>query len=197
MTDKPAGQAARERRRSLLWSVRRLARETALSPALISQFENGKAAPSRRSMSRIEWALRMPEGYLLMLAGFIPREDYERAQQMAEKAMQVPEMVAVARGDTDQERLEWLTSDYLLLIGHDLTGKLGEDRPNMHMANWQLVDPEAPESELIRSIEEFKATMHRPKPSPQPIEGWDELTDTDRLFIQQMVNKLRQRSDDE
>lgn len=196
MTDKPAGQVVREWRRSFLWSVRRLARETALSPALISQFENDKATPSHRSVARIESALRMPEGYLVMLAGFIPREDYERAQQMAEKAMQVPAMVATARGDTDRDRLDWLTADYLLLIGHDLSGKLGEHQPNMHMANWQLVDPDAPESELMRSIEEFKA-LHRPKPSPQPIEGWEELTDADRLFIQQMVNKLRQRTEDE
>lgn len=189
--DISAPKAIKQQRGSMLWSVRRLARESGLSPAYISQIESGKKPLTPRATVKIAEALGVPPHDLLAMAGFIPWADLQTAQGMAVRAMQVPEMVTAASGGTDKQRRDWLIDDYLMLLGHNTSGNDEEFGPAQHWANWQLVDPDAPPSMLRSEIEGWKRSQIAPKAPPSPIEGWDELTDTDRTFVQQMVNKLR------
>jgi len=186
-----APQAIKDVRRARLWSVRRLARESGLSAAYISQIESEKRPLTPRATARIAEALSIPAHDLLTMAGFIPRADLEKAQGMAVRAMQVPAMVQTAHGRTDNDRRDWLIDDYLMLLGHSPSGIETDYGPGAHWADWRLVDPNAPESKMRHDIEQWKHAQTAEETPASPIEGWDDLTDADRAFIQQMVNKLR------
>lgn len=185
------------RRQELGWSVRRLARESGLSPALISLVESGKRPLTAPAAGRIARALGFPARDLLAVAGFIPEADLELAREQAKRALAVPDLAAQARGTSDEERLDWLTDDYLLRLGHSPSGNDGDASPNSHFANWQLLDPNEPASELLDEMARWLHDRSTAAAPPIPIEGWDELSRADQQFVQQLVNKLRRRTSDE
>jgi transcriptional regulator with XRE-family HTH domain len=199
----PAAEAIKQWRRSRLWSVRRLARESDLSPALVSQIENGKRPLTVRAAAKIAHALAVPPHELLGEAGLIPREKMLEARGMGQRATQVPEMVAQARCPKNYEALkDWFTADYLRLLGEDAYGNGYDDGPGGHWADWRFVDPTLPESRLRLEPDDLLVERARPPiqptgPARSPIEGWDNLSPADQQFIQQMVNKLRRSTSGE
>lgn len=193
-----APKIIKERRRSFLWSVRRLAREAGLSAPYVSQIENGKRPLTPRATGQIADALGIPTYDLLAIAGFIPQDDLDRAKGMAYQAMRVPEMCLAARGDTDKQRTDWLIVDYLYRLGHDPYGTGWDYGPGGNHLDWTPLEPDAPEpitNRMLREAHEWRAGMSVANTSP--IEGWDELSPADQTFIQQMVNKLRRPAADE
>lgn len=185
------------RRKELGWSVRRLARESGLSPALISLVESGQRPLTAPAAGRIARGLRLPARDLLAIAGFVPVADLELAREKAQKALAVPDLAAQARGATDEERLDWLTDDYLCLLGHSPSGNNSDPMLHAHTANWQLLDPDAPASALLDEMTQWLRDRSSATAPPTPIEGWDELSQADQQFVQQLVNKLRRRTTDE
>jgi transcriptional regulator with XRE-family HTH domain len=182
-------------RQTRLWSVRRLAREAGLSAGYISQLENGTRPVTARVMARVAEALGLPSWLLLTKAGFIPEEHLTEAKQMAEKGMTIPSIHAQATGADDRQKLEWLIADYLLLLGDDLSG-IGAEAgalPCPPGVDWTPLVPDAPPTMATvarASLNELLTAQHLPR-TPTAIEGWDDLSDADRAFVQQMVNKLR------
>lgn len=192
--DMTPAQFIKNERLTKLWSVRRLSRESGVSAGYISRIETEKQDVTSRAAGRIAKALRVPPHYLFMLAGFIPEDDFQLAEDMAERAMWVPSLADQAKTYCPHDPKAWLIDDYLLLLGHDITGKGNDFGPGGHIADWQLVDPAAPASVLRQRIAEWKTHQPPPPTVTTPLEGWDGLSPADQLFIQQMVNKLRRRS---
>ena len=186
------GELIKACRTARLWSVRRLAREAHLSAGYISQLEKGNRPVTPRALGAIADGLGLPPYELLTKGGFIPAEHLERAELSAERALHVPTIVSAARGETDAQKLDWLIVDYLYLLGDDPYGTGWEGGPGGNHADWTALLPDAPPpitDRLLREAMEWKASL--PRGSASPIEGWDELSEADRVFVQQMVNKLR------
>lgn len=196
-----ARKAIRERRLSLLWSVRRLARETGLSPAYISQIESGKRPMTARAAGLIAEALGVPAHDLLAMAGLLSWDDVNEAKVMARRALAVPGIVGEGPLSDPAATIEWLTDDYLMLLGLDPNGRGNPIGKNAHTAEWHLLDPSLPRSEVLRQLEEELSRARGTAPAaprtPDAIEGWDELSDADRTFVQQMVNKLRRAASED
>ncbi|MBN1461061.1 MAG: helix-turn-helix transcriptional regulator [Armatimonadetes bacterium] len=186
-----AREAIRDRRRSLLWSVRRLAREAHLSPGYISQIESGKRPLTARAAGQIAEALGVPPYDLLALAGFLDWNAVHEAKRRAREALRVPGMVAAARVSHPEQVEQWLVEDYLLLLGLSPSGRGNSYGPGAHLADWSQVDPSLPPSRILQDMRDWAHTNTEPSARPAPIEGWDELSDTDRALVQQLVNKIR------
>jgi transcriptional regulator with XRE-family HTH domain len=179
------------------WTIRRLARESGLSPAYISQLEKGQRPPTPAAAGRIADALGEHPYELLCALGFIPLDHMNEARQMAEAALEIPSLGGQARGETAEAKLDWLIIDYLYLLGDDPYGTGWAYGPGGNEADWTPLAPERmaeadanPRTAEIRKLR-FPHRAQTAKPAPSPIEGWEELSDSDRHFVQQMVNKLR------
>ena len=96
----PLGRRVRAFRLQRVVSLRDLARLTGLSRSLLSLVENGKARPSDAAVERIEVALGLPGGELLLLAHLertsldvlrlIPAAAVERFLDRPGKPVEVP-----------------------------------------------------------------------------------------------------------
>jgi len=183
--DNPAVKLIKTMRKSQLMSVRRLARESGLSAAYVSQIESGTRPLTPRATTKIADALRIPPYALLSEAGFIPAEHVEKARAMVTRAEnETPEML----GKRD---FDWAVADYLFALGDDPYGTGLQYGPVPPSLDWRQLDPEAPAPMLDVARQWATEQAAKQKREVPPIEGWDELSDADRTFVQQMVNKLR------
>lgn len=192
MTDMDAGKIIRRHRTARLLSVRRLARDARLSAGYVSQIESGKRPLTTRVTGAFADALGIAPHELLAECGFIPEALLADAKEAAAKAMALPDFATRARGRTDAERRDWLIADYLIARGHDPYGTLSDRAMPPPALNWSPLLPDAPTpaaDALREAIEHARAQAA----AATPIEGWEELSDSDRQFVQQMVNKLRRR----
>lgn len=192
-------------RERLHWSKRRLAREAELSPAYIVQMENGERPVTERALARVADAVGLHPYQLLGEAGFIDPAHVEEAERMAAEAMKLPAMVDRARPGDTGGKLAWLVADYLMLLGDDPYG-VGADVTPLIDCDWSTLAPERWKAvedgsgkakttgQIIAEAEEWLAA--RPK-APTAVEGWDELTDTQRVLVQQLVNQFRRSADGE
>jgi transcriptional regulator with XRE-family HTH domain len=185
------------RRNALGWSKRRLARAAQLSAPYIVQLENGERPLTPRAVAQIADAFRIHPLTLMTETGFIPAEHLAEAEDAATKGLADPEIAKRARDHDIGGKHMWLVADYLTLLGDDPYG-LGSRPHGLVAIDWSTIAPErtaaAPEGvmylePLIRELE-HELAIRETRP-PAPIEGWDELSDADRSFVQQMVNKLR------
>jgi transcriptional regulator with XRE-family HTH domain len=175
------------------WTVRRMAREAKLSAGYVSQLENGRRPVTARVMGEVADALGIPPYELLSEGGFIPAGHLQEAVEMAQRALDVPSIRDKARGSDDAERLDWLTVDYLYMLGDDPYGTGWDGGPGGNHADWTPLVPDAPTPLPLRlkpQLNEWLAN-NTPTRMPSVIEGWDELSEADQRFVQQMVNKLR------
>jgi len=204
MTAIEQGEVIKSLRKQLFWSARRLARETSLSASYVSQIERGERPLTAKIAVRMADAFGMPPYELLQATELLPPEDVEEAKGMARRALAIPSMVEGARwAETADGKYHWLVADYLFMLGHDPYAGGYDGGPGGNALDWTALVPDAPEPWLrritpkgdIRPLsppEQHHAPAERTAPSP--IEGWDDLTDADRQFVQQMVNKLRRPS---
>lgn len=185
-------QIIKESRKSRSWSIRRLGRESGLSAGYVSQMESGARPVTPRAMGYIADALGIPPHEMLSLGGFIPDGHLDEAKRMALLGMAVPSIHDRARGGTSTEKMDWLIVDYLYLLGDDPYGTGWTGGPGGNEADWTPLVPDAPTPLLIRMRSELDAAIAiEERKLISPIEGWNDLSDVDRAFIQQMVNKLR------
>lgn len=187
----------RMQRRSRFWSVRKLARAAVLSPAYVSQIENGNRPLTPRAAGRIADAFGIPPYELLALAGFIPQPDLDRAKEMAQRALnEAPEIAAKAGPhEVDGESgLDWLVIDYLYLLGHDPYGTGWDGGPGGHQADWRILDPSAPPPMMERLKPDIEAWQERRRElEKRPLSGWDALTLEEKQLIQELVDKILSR----
>lgn len=190
-------------REDLRWSKRRLARESELSPAYIVQLENGERPVTARILGRIADAMRIHPYVLLGEAGFIPPEHVAEAEAKAAEAIQDPDIAAAALDGDTGGKSAWLVADYLYLLGHDPFGGTWKWGPGGHEIDWTPFAPERmaeadanPETEDIRR-RRFPSRYPPKSQAPSPIEGWEDLSDADQSMVQQLVNRLRHRTDDQ
>jgi transcriptional regulator with XRE-family HTH domain len=171
-------------------SVRRLAKESGLSAAYLSQIENKKRPLSVKMLVRIADGLRVPPHEILAVAGLISPEHVEKAEAMAHRALhEAPELVRKARGKTTGEKYNWLVADYLYVLGEDPYGTMIEGCQPMPALDWRRLDPEAPESMLKRLKPEIEAwRAQHPEASKRPLRGWDQLTRPEQDAVQQLVD---------
>ena len=142
----------------------------------------------------------MPRYKLLTEAGFIRQTAADEAEAMAKRALDVPSIVASAYGQEPEKRYEWLVADYLYLLGYDPYGDGYDMGPGGNHADWRPLAPDspAPFSDLLKeNLTLRQAVRAAGAKKPAQIEGWDELTDSDRRLIQQLVNKLRRAAADD
>lgn len=174
------------------WSVRRLARATQLSAGYISQLETGARPVTARVAGKIADAFGMPPYQLLAQMGFLPAEHVAEATKYAKKALEVPSVLAAAREGFNESPFDWLVIDYLYMLGDDPYGTGWTGEPGNH-ADWSPLIPDAPEpvtSRFYREAEAWEAAQ-RTAPVATPVEGWDDLSDSQRRLVQQLVNQLR------
>lgn len=181
-------EVIRQERKRRLWSVRKLAAKAGLSPAYVSQIENGNRPLTPKATRKIADAFRMPPYALLSAAGFIPPADVAKAREMAARALaEAPEIVAKALGEGDYEKREWLVVDYLYRLGHDVYAT-GWDGGAGNHADWRILEPDAPAPFLERIKPEIEAWREaEAKRLAGPLEGWDELLPQERRMVQNFV----------
>jgi transcriptional regulator with XRE-family HTH domain len=199
-----AGKAITRCREERHFSKRRLAREAHLSPAYIVQLENGERPPTPNAMLHIADALGVPPYALLTEAGFISREHTEEAERIAKLAWN-----SVANPETDHGivTFDWYVADYLDMLGDDPYAT-GHDYPHRVLHDWSELAPERWKAlqngevnaitfdqlneriSEMRAEERLRAEALRARQAT-PIEGWDDLTDTQRRLVQQLVNQFR------
>jgi transcriptional regulator with XRE-family HTH domain len=187
------GEIVRKHRTARHWTVRRLAREAKLSASYLSLMESGQRPVTARALGRIADALGLRTYDLLAEGGFIPMDHLAEATRMAALAMKVPSIYDKARGSEQTERLDWLIVDYLYLLGDDPYGTGFDGGPGGNHADWSPLVPASPIPLPERLLHELAAMREAQQPptAPTPIEGWDDLSEADQHFVQQMVNKLR------
>lgn len=198
-----AAKTITRHRERLHWSKRRLAREAELSPAYIVQMENGERPVTERALARIADAVGLHPYVLLGEAGFIDTPHVEEAERMAAEAMKVPGMVDRARSGDTGGKLAWLVADYLALLGDDPYG-VGADATPLVDCDWSTIAPERwkaiadgsvrakTTAQITAEVNEWLAARGQ---APTAIEGWNELTDTQRALVQQLVNQFRRSAD--
>ena len=208
-----AGKVITRHREALRWSKRRLAREAHLSPAYIVQMENGDRPVTGRALQDIADAVGIHPYVLRGEAGLIPAEDVVEAERAAKLLIEADPAVAQSRHfDDTGGAFAWLVADYLHMLGHDAYGT-DWDGPYGVDVDWSDLAPErwkalregkvnaVTTGQIIQSLEEavVEIERHEAKASKPPtqIEGWDELTDTQRKLVQQMVNQFRRSADSE
>lgn len=183
----------------LKWSKRRLARESGLSPAYISQLENGNRPVTARALARIADAVGLHPYQLLTEGGFIPAEDTAEAERKARLGMEDPDKLRHARADDTGGQFAWLVADYLYLLGHDPYGSeaegpwiVGVDWSDLAPERWHAMQEGWVNARTLDSVREEARDWLAAQPQvPTQIEGWDELTPTQHRLVQQLVNQLR------
>jgi len=208
-----AAKTITRHREALHWSKRRLAREAHLSPAYIVQMENGERPVTGRALQSIADAVGLHPYVLRGEAGFIPAEDVAEAERAAGLRMEGDPKIAESRHFTDTGgAFAWLVSDYLQMLGHDAYGT-DWDGPCGVDVDWSDLAPErwralregkvnaVTTGQIIQGLTDTIAEIERqeatqPKP-PTQIEGWAELTETQRKLVQQLVNQFRRSADSE
>ena len=207
-----AAKTITRHREALHWSKRRLAREAHLSPAYIVQMENGERPVTGRALQSIADAVGLHPYVLRGESGLIPSADVEEAERVAKRALDDPKTGKGARSDDTGGAFAWLVSDYLQMLGHDAYG-VDWDGPYAVDVDWSELAPERWQAlrdgkvnavttgqivqgleDAIVEIERREATQAKP---PAQIEGWDELTETQRKLVQQLVNQFRRSADSE
>ena len=187
-----AGALITEVRKKAGWSLRRLAREAHFSAGYLSLLENGQRPVTPKALGRIADVLDIPTYLLLTQGGFIPQEHLDEAEAAAERGLFIPSIRdSIGKFGARDDR-EWLVIDYLYMLGDDPYGTGWDGSPGHH-ADWTPLKPDAPErfpDRIKRSFDEWQAERDAPTP-PTEIEGWNDLSDADKAFVQQMVNKLR------
>jgi transcriptional regulator with XRE-family HTH domain len=190
--------AVTKRRTALGWSKRRLARESGISAPYLVQIEKGERIPTPRTIARIADGLRIHPYVLLGESGVIPSELVEEAERVAAKALDDPSIHARRTDDTGGG-FAWLVADYLNMLGQDAYGT-ETDGPLLVDVDWSQLAPHRWDSmragkvnaqtttDLLAEAREWMKANSSP---PTPIEGWDELTDTQRRLVQQLVNQMR------
>ena len=188
-----AGDFVRRERKSRSWGVRQLARESGLSHAYISQIESGKRPATMRAIALIAKALGLKPYEALVQAGLIPTEDLLRAQEMASRAADsMPPVEGPHREEGDADRRERLLVDYLRALGYEPDAPDFAAQPVRPHYDWRALDPNALEPRAAYVRKELAAILSEQEREPVPVlEGWDELSDDDRMSIQHMVNRLR------
>jgi len=193
------GDAVRRARGLKGWGVRKLARESELSPTYVSQIENGKRPPTARALARIAKAVGIPSYELMVDAGVIPREQLRRAVDLAERAVAgLPPVEAPFAEAKEAEQFERRVIDCLRALGYDPEG-VAADGHTVHPTNdWRGLEPTA-----LAPVREHRSQMladylaeSLARPASR-LEGWDELNETDRATVQEMVNELRRSAADE
>ncbi len=211
----PPSQAAKvitKHREALRWSKRRLAREAHLSPAYIVQMENGDRPVTGRALQSIADAVGLHPYILRGEAGFIPAEDVAEAESVAKRAFEDPAFQDGPGYDDTGGAFAWLVADYLHMLGHDAYGT-DWDGPKGVDFDWSRLAPErwkalregkvnaVTTAQILQGLEDAIVDIERqeatqPKP-PTQIEGWTELTETQRKLVQQLVNQFRRSADSE
>ena len=190
-------------REALGWSKRRLARASGLSAPYVVQMESGERPVTVKALARIADAVGLHPYALLTEAGFIPADHVREAEAMAAEGMKDPEIANRARADDTGGKLTWLIADYLMLLGDDPYG-LGPDAAPLVAIDWSTLAPERWKAmqesggrikTLSGVIEEAHEWIANERRAPTAIEGWNELTDTQRALVQQLVNQFRRSAD--
>ena len=213
MQPSTAAEVITQHREALHWSKRRLAREAGLSAAYIVQLENGERPVTGRALQKIADAVRLHPYVLRGEAGLIPSEDVAEAESAARLLMEGDPTISESRTFNDTGgAFAWLVADYLQMLGHDAYGT-DSDGPFGVDVDWSDLAPERwtalrdgkvnaiTTGQIVQGLKEAIVEMerHEAKASKPPtqIEGWDELTDTQRKLIQQMVNQFTRSADGE
>jgi len=193
MTPNKLGLLIRSMREERRWSVRRLAREAGVSAGYVSQLENGVRPLTPMVTGCIADAFGVPPYTLLSQFGFIPPEHLAEAEDMARKGLEVPNIAKMAVAREGETEFDWLVIDYLYMLGDDPYGTGWDAGEGGNHADWTPLVPDAPEPLPNRIRDELEA-IRRAKgihKEPQPIEGWEDLSEADRELVQQMVNRFR------
>lgn len=199
-------------REGLRWSKRRLAREAHLSPAYIVQLEKGDRPITGRALGDIAEAVGVPPYRLLAEAGLIPAEHVEEAERIATIALDDPAISVQALATDVGGKLAWLVSDYLNMLGDDAYGR-DTGGPYLVAIDWSALAPERWQAlrdgktnattkadvrqGLLRAADELDRREAEYSKPPTAVEGWDELTETQRRLVQQLVNQFRRSADSE
>lgn len=213
MPQTDASKAITRYREALHWSKRRLAREVGLSPAYIVQLENGERPVSVKILARLADAMSIHPYKLLGAAGFISPEHIVEAEEAATRALlDDPEFAGRRAENEPAGTFAWIVSDYLSMLGDDPDG-VDPDLPQIVALDWSTIAPERWEalqegtanavttSHVADQLQQWadmleKMEALRAKQST-PIEGWNDLTDSQRRLIQQLVNQFRRSADSE
>lgn len=191
MENTTVGEYIRQLRKRTFWTVRGLAKRAGMSPAYISQIENGKRPLTPKAAVRIADAFRMQPYELMTAAGFIPAEHLAKAEEMATLAMaDHPDIVKAAHGSGDLERYHWLVVDYLYLYGHDVYAQGWDSGPGHH-ADWRLIDPSLPAPYPERIKPEMDAWMAEQRERDTITkQEWSALTPAQRSIIRELIDNF-------
>lgn len=196
--DERVAKFIRDERKRRLMSLRRLARFSRLSPAYLSQIENGKRPLTPKAAGQIADGLGMHPYELLGLAGFISPEHIKQAEEMADRALVEAPQLKPKSTNPDEDERTWLVIDYLYLLGDDPYGTGWDGGPGGHHADWRVLDPSAPPPLLERlkpEIDSWKAEMEE---RAKTLDGWDQLTLGEKELVQNLVDRfIRQRTPEE